>query len=56
MATTCPGKVTLECDDGAKPGTKSQCVEAIKVDTQTVYCCDNNADLGAEGDGGGGGR
>jgi len=53
-ATTCPGKVTLECDDGAKPSTKSRCVVAIMVDTQTVYCCDNNADLGADGGGGGG--
>jgi hypothetical protein len=57
MATTCPGKITLECDDGAVPDAKSQCHEAIKQDTQTIYCCDNNAERGTEGaaDGGGGG-
>jgi hypothetical protein len=54
MATTCPGKITLECDDGAKPDAKSQCVEAIKQDSQTIYCCTNDAERGAAGGGGGG--
>ncbi len=52
MATTCPGKITLECD-GAKPAAKSGCVEAFKQDTQIVYCCVTEAELGANGGGGG---
>jgi hypothetical protein len=55
MATTCPGEITLECASGAKPDAKSQCVAAIKQDSQTLYCCRNDADLGGS-DGGGGGR
>ena len=54
MATTCPGQITLECDEGALPYSKSQCVEAIRQDTQVLYCCVNQADPGS--DGGGGGR
>ena len=53
MATTCPGEFTLECDNGAVPFSKSQCKEAIKQDTQVIYCCVNQAEPGADGGGGG---
>ncbi|HVY45617.1 MAG TPA: hypothetical protein VHB21_07040 [Minicystis sp.] len=52
MATTCPGQITLECHDGAVPYSKKQCTEAIQQDTETVYCCVNDAAPAADGGGG----
>ena len=57
-ATVCGNAdITLECSSGAKPTTKSKCVVAYKDDTQTVYCCANEANLSinVNGNGGGGG-
>jgi hypothetical protein len=56
-ATTCPGEITLECQSGQVPYSKTQCKVALKQDTETIYCCVNAADPGTEAedsDGGGG--
>jgi hypothetical protein len=53
-ATICGDKIALECS-GAKPTSKSKCVKAYEDDTQTVYCCDNEAELAVTGNGGAGG-
>jgi hypothetical protein len=56
MATTCPGEITLECHDGAKPFSKTHCRLALQESTDILYCCTNEADPESDGGGGAGGN